>query len=233
MKVTNQIKNYNQELLEFLKSVGIAHPKNLSIYKEALTHKSYANEHNLDYNYERLEFLGDAAIDWVITNYLFNKEKHLDEGNLSLTRSNLVKKDTLSMCCQEINLDKFILLGKGAQNNVSNISIYEDVFESFMGAVARDQGIKKVIAILEKTLIKHYNRDIFNEKDAKTKLQEILQSKGSHPPEYLKKTDDNAKVKIVEVWFDNLKYGEGEGPSFKDAEQNAAKDALKKMANNI
>ena len=145
MKTTNQKKNYNQELQAFLKQLGISHPKNLSIYKEALTHKSYANENNLNYNYERLEFLGDAAIDWVITNFLFNKEKHLDEGTLSLTRSNLVKKETLSKCCQEIHLDEFILLGKGAQNNASNISIYEDVFESFIGAVARDQGIKQIV----------------------------------------------------------------------------------------
>ncbi len=225
----NKPSNYNAELISFLKTIGISNPKNLSIYKEALTHKSYANENNLDYNYERLEFLGDAAIDWVITNYLFHHEKKMDEGQLSLTRSNLVKKDTLSKCCREINLDKFILLGKGAQNNISNDSIYEDVFESFMGAIARDQGIKKVIHLLEHTLIKHYQKESFSEKDSKTTLQELLQSKGSHPPEYKKMTDDNAKVKSVEVWFDGLKYGEGSGPSFKDAEQDAAKNALSKM----
>lgn len=232
MKQKNNLThNYQTKLLSFLKKNGIAHPKSLAIYQEALTHKSYANENNLNYNYERLEFLGDAAIDWVITNYLFNHEKHLDEGHLSLTRSNLVKRDTLSMCCKEIGLDKLILLGKGAQNNTSNESIYEDVFESFIGAVARDQGIKKVINILEHTLIKHYNKmGNFDQKDAKTTLQEILQSKGSHPPEYIKKTDDNAKIKIIEVWFNHLKYGEGSASSFKDAEQLAAQDALNKMA---
>ncbi len=231
MKTNNlPSKNYNLNLKKFLATLGISNPKNLSIYVEALTHKSYANENNLNYNYERLEFLGDAAIDWVVTNHLFHYEKQFDEGALSRARSNLVKKETLAKCCKELHLDEYIIMGNGAKNNVSNESIYEDVFESLMGAIARDQGIKKVVQILQNTLIKHYHSEEFNTKDFKTLLQEYLQSKGSHPPKYVKKTDDNAKIKIVEVWFDDLKYGEGQGASFKDAEQEAAASALKKMA---
>ncbi len=135
----------------------------------------------------------------MITNYLFNYEKQFDEGALSRTRSNLVKKETLAMCCKELHLDEYIIMGNGAKNNVSNESIYEDVFESLMGAIARDQGIKKVIQILQKTLIQHYHSEAFNTKDFKTLLQEHLQSKGLHPPVYEKKTDDCAKIKIVEV----------------------------------
>ena len=224
----NNTSNINQLLKEFLKKQGIVNPKQLSIYKEALTHKSYANENNIKYNYERLEFLGDSAINWVVSNILYNKNKS-NEGSLSLIRSNLVRKEVLAKCCLDLGLDKLIQLGKGAKNNISNESIYEDVFESFIGAVARDQGIKKVIKILESTLMKYYNNEEVSLKDYKTQLQEKLQSKGINPPEYQKITTDHSKVKKVIVLFAGCKYGEGEGVSFKEAEQNAAKNALDKM----
>lgn len=225
-----KIENYNLELKKFLKKFDIQNPKNLSIYVEAFTHKSYANENNLKYNYERLEFLGDSAIDWVVTNNLYNFEKKSDEGSLSLIRSNLVKKQTLAKCCIDMGLDKFIKFGKGAKNNISNESIYEDVFESFIGAVARDQGIKKVIKIIEKTVMKYYKNSEFKvEKDYKTQLQELLQSKGINPPEYQKITTDHSKIKKVIVLYDGCVYGSGDGLNFKEAEQNAAKDALDKL----
>lgn len=222
--------NYNYELKIFLKKLNIFHPKNLSIYIEALTHKTYANEHNLNYNYERLEFLGDSAINWVVTNFLYKSDKS-NEGSLSLTRSNLVKKQTLASCCRQIGLNKFILFGNGAKNNISNESIYEDVFEAFMGAIAQDQGIKKVIQIIQSTLIKNYHSNIekFTNKDYKTQLQEILQAKGINLPEYTKITTNYSKLKKVKVVFNGCTYGEGEGNSFNEAEQNAAKNALDKM----
>lgn len=224
-----KINNYNLELKNFLKKFNIFNPKNLSIYIEAFTHKSFANENNLKYNYERLEFLGDSAIDWVVTNYLYNYEKKSDEGSLSLIRSNLVKKQTLAKCCVDMGLDRFIRFGKGAKNNISNESIYEDVFESFIGAVARDQGIKKVVKIVENTIMYYYKNNEFNIKDYKTQLQELLQSKGINPPEYQKITTDHSKIKKVVVLYDGCVYGQGEGLNFKEAEQNAAQNALSKM----
>lgn len=226
-----QINNWNKSMKEFLSDFGIDNPKTLSIYREALTHKTYANENNLDYNYERLELLGDSAINWVVTNFLYKRNSNYTEGEISLFRSNLVRKEVLAEICCDIELDRLILLGNGAKNNTSNISIYEDVFESFIGAVAQDQGIKKVIKILEKTIIKKYGNFIDDiVKDYKTQLQEMLQSRSMGTPKYIKVTNNNSKLKISKVIFDDCTYGEGEGINFKEAEQNAAKSALDKIS---
>ena len=226
---------WRNNLLKVLTNLNIPHPKNYSLYMEALTHSSYANENGLKYNYERLEFLGDAAIEWVIVNYLYGKNNpKLSEGEMSIRKSNVVKQETLVKACKEIELFNLMFLGKSINEENIPDKIYEDIFEAFVGAVAQDQGIKKVSILLNKTIIKYYEKDLLLlDKDFKTKFQECIQASNIYKPLY---EHIDGKMKICRLYCvdtngNKLLYGEGKAKKFKDADQLAAKEALKKMAN--
>ncbi|MCV3728461.1 ribonuclease III [Ureaplasma miroungigenitalium] len=229
------------EIRKFLKKLHIE-PKKLSIYIEALTHKTYANENNLDYNYQRLEFLGDACIQWIVTNFVFSQtEKHtnkkLNEGEMTRIRSKLVCSATLSQAAQLIGLNNLIIFGNGAEfNNKENSKkanmdkIYEDVFEAFIGAVAQDQGIKKAQRIIDATLINFYKQGQINSlKDYKTIFQEIVQKNSLSTISY-EYEELSHNLKQATLYWNGSKYGIGYGPNRKDAEQDAAANALAKLS---
>ncbi len=222
-------KEWRDSLLKILKNFGINNPKTFSIYMEALTHPSYANENGLKYCYERLEFLGDAAIQWIIVNYLYGKKPEMDVGNMSTIKSNVVKKETLANACKQINLNKLILIGKG---NIISERICEDVFEAFIGAIAQDQGIKKVSQILNKTIIKSYEmNEIDISKDYKTRFQEEIQASNIFKPIYEhidKGKQKYTKLYCVDTNGNKLLFGEGQATDFKSADKLAAKQALEK-----
>lgn len=224
-------KIWTNNLLEILKKYNINNPKSIAIYQEALTHKSYANEKFLKFNQQRLEFLGDSAIGWIVSNYLYNLRQKINEGEMTRAKAGMVTEKTLAKVCKEIGLDKLIYIGNGMKTeNLSN-KILEDSFEAFIGAIVCDQGIKKVVNLINQTLIYYYENDLVNsEKDPKTKFQEIIQSKSGSTDEiyYKNSSKDKDNDKIIELYYNGVLYGKGRASTVKEAEQKAASAALEK-----
>lgn len=203
---------------------------------EALTHSSYSNE-NKNYNFnERLEFLGDSVLSIVISDYLFNNEMNLPEGELTKLRANIVCEESLSEVASKINLGEHMLLGKGeeATGGRERISILADAFEAVIAAIYLDGGLEYA-----KKFILNYMEDIiFNSRkgkifrDYKTHLQEVLQSRGENNIWYKlmnEKGPDHNKRFVMQVGINEVVLGTGEGKSKKEAEQLAAKKALKEI----
>ena len=209
---------------------------NIDIYREALTHPSFSNEKNGRRNYERLEFLGDAVLQYYVSRFIFEKYPHKSEGELTTLRSKLVRDESLARFSRELNLGPYIYLGAGEEHSGGRDrnSVLADIFEAFIGAISQDCGTEYVLKILEKTIFKHVEdidcEDII---DFKTKLQELIQADQRKTVTYelLSSTGPaNAPLFEVAVMMDDMKLGVGKGSSKKRAEQQAAKDALKKLA---
>ncbi|MEF9992506.1 MAG: ribonuclease III [Romboutsia sp.] len=201
---------------------------------EALTHSSYSNENKkFDFN-ERLEFLGDSVLSIVVSDYLFNEETDLPEGELTKLRANIVCEESLSEVATDINLGEYMLLGKGeeATGGRYRISILADAFEAVIAAVYLDGGLDNA-----REFILNYMEDIINNsrvgnifRDYKTHLQEVLQGKGESNIWYkliAEKGPDHNKRFVMQVGLNEDVLGTGEGKSKKEAEQLAAKLALK------
>ena len=201
---------------------------------EALTHSSYSNE-NKNYKFnERLEFLGDSVLSIVISDYLFKKEKNLPEGELTKLRANIVCEESLSEVAGQIHLGEYLLLGKGeeATGGRDRISILADALEAVIAAIYLDGGLEEaskfIFKFMEEIIENSIEGRIF--RDYKTYLQEVLQSKGEQHIWYKlveEKGPDHNKKFVMEVGINDEVLGVGEGKSKKDAEQVAAKTALK------
>ena len=201
---------------------------------EELTHSSYSNE-NKNYKFnERLEFLGDSVLSIVISDYLFKKEKNLPEGELTKLRANIVCEESLSEVAGQIHLGEYLLLGKGeeATGGRDRISILADALEAIIAAIYLDGGLEEaskfIFRFMEEIIENSIEGKIF--RDYKTYLQEVLQSKGEQHIWYKlieEKGPDHNKRFVMEVGINDKVLGVGEGKSKKDAEQVAAKSALK------
>ena len=202
--------------------------KNEKLITEALTHSSYANEHNTT-SYERLEYLGDAVLEIVCSDYLY-KNKDLPEGNLSKLRSLYVCENALFEYAKELNLSSYILIGNGVEE--PNKTIVSDVFEACMAVIYLEQGIEAVKKLFDKLVVPYIEREDDFLKDYKTLLQESVQTVKKSVEYRLVSESGPAHKKTfeVEVIIDGLVYAKGIGPSKKEAEQNAAKDAYNKRA---
>lgn len=201
---------------------------------EALTHSSYSNE-NKNYKFnERLEFLGDSVLSIVISDYLFKKETNLPEGELTKLRANIVCEESLSEVAGQIYLGEHLLLGKGeeATGGRDRISILADALEAVIAAIYLDGGLEQaskfIFKFMEEIIENSIEGKIF--RDYKTYLQEVLQSKGEQHIWYKlveEKGPDHNKRFVMKVGINDEVLGVGEGKSKKDAEQVAAKSALK------
>ena len=228
--------NNSQKIKAITKSLGLE-IKDINIYKTAFTHQSYANEHNVESN-ERLEYLGDAILDFLVADYLYHRYPQATEGNLTKVRAKYVCANANSEYALAINLDQCLLLGKGEteQGGKEKPSLLGNLFEAFLGAVYLDLGLQAVKTILDKIVfpqINDPNASFFI--DYKSRLQELIQSESRKGVDYqLIKESGPAhdKTFMVSVFHDNLKLGTGVGKSKKEAEQNAAMDALEKLAIN-
>lgn len=204
---------------------------NKSIIFEALTHKSYANEKRTESN-ERLEFLGDSIIAYVITHELyFNKEVET-EGDMTKMRAYIVCEDSLYEVAEEMKLSQFIKVGK-AQEHASGISkaILADMYEAIIAAVYCDSNLKQVKKIILRTLRSKIDYALESKylEDYKTVLQENAQALGVRDIRYdivFEKGPDHDKIFIAEVYCDNVPLAKGEGKSKKEAQTDAAKKAL-------
>lgn len=214
------------EIRVFLEKNNIV-ANNYKLFVEAFTHKSYSNEHKNSSNYQRLEFLGDAIIEKNVSEYLFNNFPDMSEGNMTLLRSKVVSGTTLANLAIDLEIDKYIRFGNNSKDFNSNSKIYADVFESLVGAIYLDQGEVSVKELLSKTIFKLINEfQDKNVKNPKTILQEYLQleSRGTIRYESTIKNDGSFNAT---VYHEETRFGSGDGKTKKEAEVNAAKDALK------
>lgn len=209
---------------------------NHSLLKTALTHSSFGNQFkDAEYN-ERLEFLGDSVLQLCITEYLFNRFKDKSEGELTKIRSLIVCENSLYEIAKKLQLGKYIRMSKGEEltGGRERISIQADCVEAVIAAVYLDKGIGFVRDFILLHFEEIINKAIHNKivLDFKTKLQELLQQDGEVIIHYdLVKYEGppHRRKFFINVIIDDRIMGEGEGYSKKEAEQNAAKSALKRL----
>ena len=214
--------------MKFLEKMGIK-INNEELLKTALTHSSYSNEHNCD-NYERLEYLGDAILEAVTSEYLYLNTDY-KEGEMTKIRANYVCEKALACYSRDIGIDKCIRLGHGQIHNL-NDTIIADVFEAVAAVIYLDQGYNVVKKYLDDIIIPYIKEKRDFNTDYKTMLQEAVQTTRRSLEYVLLDEYGEAHDKTFEmaVKIDNIIYGKGIGKSKKEAEQNAALDALNKSA---
>lgn len=210
--------------------------KNQGLLEEALTHSSYANEHRSSAikDNERLEFLGDAILDLIISEYLFKKFPQMPEGDLSKIRASIVCEGSLAKMAKKMNFGQYILLGKGEEltGGRERASILADAFEAITGSMFLDGGFDCARHFLHETLVYEVEQTASIEtlyKDYKTLLQECIQKVSANPIHYevvSEEGPDHDKHFHVEVYHEEKCLGSGIGKSKKEAEQDAAKKAL-------
>lgn len=219
-----------KELFKVLK----IEPNNLELYRLAFSHSSYVNEKHLKDSYERLEFLGDAVLDLVMSDYLYN---HFDiqEGDMTKIRANYVCENACFTYASNLNFSNYIKVGHGEELEGGRYKkvILADIFEAFMGAIYLDLGyetVKEVILNVITPYIEEKTTVFFS--DYKSSLQELVQTdqRSIHYELVEEKGPSHQKIFTMCVKIDNIIYGTGTGGSKKEAEQEAAKNALEKMA---
>ena len=209
--------------------------KNKDLLAQAFTHRSYLNENqnfHLSHN-ERLEFLGDAVLELVVTNYLYLKYKEEAEGMLTNWRASLVNTVILAKIAHKLKFHDFLLVSKGEEKDLyrAKTSIMADVFESFIGALYLDQGYNSCKNFIEQHLVIELPEIIEKGlyKDAKSKFQEKAQEETGITPEYRAMSEmgpDHKKIFTVGVFLEKTLIAEGKGSSKQKAEEEAAKKAL-------
>ena len=206
----------------------------------ALTHSSYSNEYKnkkLTSN-ERLEFLGDTVLNMIISEEIYTRYNDLSEGEMTKFRSNVICETSLAKCAKNLNIGKYLLLGKGEENTGGRyrVSILSDAVEALIGALYLDAGLEMaknfVLAQMGEMIEKSIKGIIFM--DYKTQLQEILQKGNEKRVVYEiigERGPDHDKVFISQVKIDGKPAGKGKGKTKKEAEQMAAKETIKTLEN--
>jgi ribonuclease-3 len=209
---------------------------------QAVTHSSYAYEHRQEgiNSNERLEFLGDSVLSFIITNRLYKEISDMPEGEMSKLRASVVSEASLSQCAHRINLGEVLLLGKGEEmmGGRQRSSILADAMEAVIGSLYLDGGLaaseRFVDMFLHENYLKAIKGTLFS--DNKTKLQEEIQKKGNYTIQYTvvqEKGPDHNKVFTTSVSVNTRILGEGTGKTKKEAEQNAAGNALEKLPDDL
>ena len=224
----------DKRLKELEKKTGYTF-QDFSLLKQAMMHSSYTNEKHLP-KYrcnERLEFLGDAVLELVSSEYLFKESPHIPEGELTKTRASMVCEPSLALCARDIGLGDYLLLGKGeeATGGRERDSVTSDAMEALIGAVYLDGGFTSAKEFIHRFIL----TDLENKKlfyDSKTILQEIVQAgkKGDITYRLVREEGpDHNKSFEVQVMIGGTPYGEGKGRTKKSAEQQAAYQAILKL----
>jgi len=215
------------------KKLGIL-PNELKLYTTAFSHSSYVHEHNLKSDYERLEFLGDKVLDLAISDYLYNNFDK-KEGDMTKIRASYVCENACCRYAQDLNFSDYIKVGHGEEIDGGRYKkvILADIFESFCGAMYLDLGYEtakeKILSIIVPYIL---DPEIIFFSDYKSALQEFVQTDGkSVTYEIVNETGPahNKEFQVV-LKVDGIIFGKGIGTNKKEAEQEAAKDALEKLA---
>ena len=207
-----------------------------SLLQQAFVHRSYLNEAAEETDLldnQRLEFLGDAALNFIVGDMLFRRYPESREGELTKLRAAMVKGDTLAQFGNELGLGNYLLLGRGEEANGGRTrpAIISDAYEALIGAIYLDQGISVLRGFLESRLkaeMTRLTRDAHS-KDPKSQLQELVQAKSGATPHYETVHTEgpaHARLFTCQVMVDGLRYGVGRGQSKQEAEKSAAKMAL-------
>ena len=224
----------NVEVL--LKKLHIAY-KNVAIYEQALTHPSYNGDANTKHqDYEKLEFMGDAVLGYVTADLVYKNRPEMSEGNLTKLRSVLVSTKPLAEYARKINLHEYIRIGHSITLNQVKESdkILENVLEALIGAIYLDAGLKYAYGLIMRLLLNDIkNYDVDDLTDYKSKLQEEIQAEHRDAVQYV--TVETAgpahdRTFKVQVLYNGIVLGVGEGKSKKKAEEMAAKSALSKRS---
>jgi len=222
-----------KDLKSLEKRIGIKF-KNKDLLLQAFVHRSYLNEHKdfpLSHN-ERLEFLGDACLELIVTDYLYQNYPN-PEGELTNWRAALVRGTMISKVARELDFEKYLLLSKGESKSKGKARelILANTFEAVLGAIYLDQGYKTTEKFVKKFLIPYLPEIIAKELyyDPKSRFQELVQEKTGITPHYeLEKEEgpDHAKIFTMAVYVEDKKIASGKGPSKQAAEQEAARTAI-------
>ena len=212
--------------------------KDRQLFSQALSHRSYLQVQGggMTISYERLEFLGDSILNFVVAEYLFHQHATAAEGDLTKIRSRLVNRKSLNIYSQQTHLDKFILLS----SNASRLGprgmdkILADAFEALIAAVYLDGGFQEARRLIEREMHAALRAGTVKVEDEnfKSQLLEFSQAEGHGVPRYLtikEEGPDHDRTFTIEVYIDNEPYGVGMGKNKKDAEQAAAEKALQKL----
>lgn len=210
--------------------------KNKDLLEQAFVHRSYINENKnfkLSHN-ERLEFLGDAVLELVVTEYLYKKYPESPEGELTSYRSALVNAITLSKIAGDLGMNEFLLLSKGESKDMGRARtiILANTFEAFVGALFESNGYEEAEKFIHKNLLEKIGEDVVKKslwRDAKSLLQEKAQEVLNITPAYKMISEtgpDHNKMFTIGLYFDAKLITEGKGHSKQEAEQEAAKKAL-------
>ncbi len=226
--------NNLNDLIKLEKILNV-HFKNKNLLLEALTHRSYLNEHpelSLGHN-ERLEFLGDAVLELLVSEHLYKNFKK-PEGEMTNLRAALVNAKSLANIAKNLYIEDYLFLSKGEKKDSKRAreSLLANTLEAIIGAIYLDQGIEVAREFIEKNILSHLpvilkKQDI---KDAKSRFQEVTQEKFKITPEYKVLREwgpDHQKQFQVGVYLNKKLIAEGQGFSIKEAEEEAAKKALK------
>ena len=213
--------------MEILNKLNI-NTKNEEIYVEAFTHSSYGYEHNIP-NYERLEFLGDKILDFYVSDYLYRKNT-LAEGKMTTLRSNYVCEEALYTYATSLGFEEYILVASGLVNRITK-SIIADVFEAFIGALYIDKGLDETLLFIKNNVIPHLEKEEHFLQDYKTVLQNYVQTiQGVITYEIVGETGPaHEKEFTCVIKIDEIILGTGVASTKKQAEQEAAKEALSKV----
>lgn len=237
---TLEITEEDKKLLsDFANRVGIE-IKDYTIYREALTHRSYLNENSGEglRNNERLEYLGDAVLELITTEYLFSSYADRPEGDLTSFRAALVRTESLAEEALRLDLGEFIYMSNGEERTGGRKRPYilANTFEAILGAMYLDGGYALCDDFINRELIPKIEHIVENrlDIDAKSKLQEIAQELIRSTPTYElveASGPDHSKTFTMAVYIDNMQFGTGKGRSKQDAEQKAARYALQNWDN--
>jgi ribonuclease-3 len=210
-------------------------PNNIQLYEQAFMHTSYCYENEISESYERLEFLGDAILDLAVSDYLYNN-KNYEEGEMTRIRASYVCEDAVSVYADDLGFSKYIKVGHGEElsGGKHKKAILADVFEAFVAAIYTDLGYEKAREFVLKVAVPYIENDsvkLF--KDFKSLLQEAVQTSKKSLDYVLVDEFGPAHNKTfkIDVKIDDIVYGTGVGASKKQAEQKAAEEALRKLAN--
>ncbi len=218
--------------MDILKKFGIE-TDDESIYLMAFTHGSYGAKYDLDYNYERLEFLGDSVLSVIVSEYLYNKYPEFEEGKLTKIRANYVCQNALIFYSHELGLIENLRFSEdeGHLTESEVLSITADIFESFLGAVFIDQGMDFAKKFVSDNIFKFIDEERVFFRDYKSAIKEygdaneveieykILQELGV----------PHDKLFVISIWIDGKEMGVGKGKNKKEAEQAAAKIASDRL----
>lgn len=227
----------DSQIISTLNKIGIR-PKDITVYNTAFTHRSCLNESkDIGQSNERLEFLGDSVLSFIISSFLFQKRPKDTEGDLTNLRAYVVKTDSLAKASENLGLGELLRLSKGEElsGGRKNPQLLANTFESLLGAIYLDLGIEKTAEFVKESLVPIFISEVEKgaPKDSKSLLQEVVQSSKQVSPKYkiLGTTGpDHAKQFKVGVYVAGNLVGEGTGSSKQQAEEKAAEEALKKLS---